>query len=109
MRKVKFASLVVPVLIGMALPSSAAAQQSYYDAVARSECYIFRKTFNNPGKLTLCAAVAARVAANRQLDALDACYEARFSGRRRRGQRRSDLAACTIAVTNTARRVLSGA
>jgi len=104
LRKVKFASLVVPVLIGMALPSSAAAQQSYYDAVARSECYIFRKTFNNPGKLTLCAAVAARVAANRQLDALDACYEARFSG-----QRRSDLAACTIAVTNTARRVLSGA
>lgn len=106
LNRIRYALLVVPVLVGVALPSPAAAQAPY-DLPAASECEVFRNTFGNAGKLALCKAVAALAVANPQSSPLTLCSEAGFSGRRRRGQRRSDLAACKLAVERTVARVLA--
>lgn len=103
MKRSRYALLLVPALmVGMAFPGAAAAQQPDYNIPAQTEC---APLFSNAGQLRLCVSVAARAAANPQLTALGVCSEAGFRGRSR-GGRTSDLRKCQLAVLRTVNRIL---
>jgi hypothetical protein len=100
-------TLILGLALGaaLALPGPVFAQgapPAEYQILAERECAPF---FRLVGHRELCVAVVIRVLQDATQNPREACYEAKFSPRRRPGQRQSDLRRCERVVTAARSRV----